>query len=79
MLRTEVKFLEQIWNHKRPPTAKDILKKEKKTGGINPRFQYKTTKLQSSNSMVLAQKQMHGSVNRTEPRKRPMIIWSANL
>ena len=66
----------------KPQIARGMLKKKAKVGGITiPQLQ---ALLQSchhhQDSMVLAQKQTHRSVEQNrEPRNRPSALWSTNL
>ena len=76
----EQKFLQFIWKHKRIRIAKAILRKKNRTGGITlPDFRlyYKAT---YKNSMILAQKQKHRSMEwDRKPRNKPTHLWSVNL
>ena len=58
-----------------------ILRKKNKAGNIMlPDFGLHVTKLRNQNSMILAQKQIHRSMEQNrEPRNKPTHRWSINL
>ena len=70
-----------IWKHMRPQIAKEILKKEKwNCRNQAPWFQTTLQSYSHQNSMVLAQRQTHRSLEQDrKPRNKPMHLWSINL
>ena len=73
-----------IWNYKRPRIAKEILreKKKKKQGKRHnsPRLQTISQSYSNQNSVVLAQKEIHGSMEQNrDPRNKPIHLWSINF
>lgn len=71
-------ILNTVWKQKKCRTYKMILRRKTKLeASLIPISNYKT-KLQSSNSMVIAQKQTHKSMNR-EPRNEHTLLGTINL
>ena len=77
---TELKqiILNIVWKQRKSRTVKMILRRRTKLEvSLIPISNYKT-KLQSSNSMVIAQKQTHKSMNR-DPRNEHTLLGTINL
>ena len=71
-------ILNIVWKQKKSRTVKMILRRKTKLEvSLIPISNYKT-KLQSSNSMVIAQKQTHKSMNR-ESRNEHTLLGTINL
>ena len=73
-------ILKLVWKHKRPWMAKIIWGKKKRAGEITPWLQTVTQSYSNQDSMVLAQKQPHRSMEQDrKPRNKSTHLWSINL
>ena len=73
-------ILKLVWKYKRPWIAKIIWGKKKRAGGITPWLQTVTQSYSNQNSMVLAQKQTHRSMEQDrKPRNKSTHLRSINL
>ena len=74
-------YLRFVWNQKRPRIARGILKKENHIWGHhNARFQVVLQSCGHQDSVVLAQKQTHRSMEQNrEPRSGPSTLWSTTI
>ena len=63
------------------PNSQNILEKEEQSWRYHtPSFQTILQSYSNQNSMVLAQKQTHSSMEQNRgPRNKPMPLWSINL
>ena len=79
---TELKqnILKFVWKHKRPLTAKTILKKKMEMEESGCLSSDNITKLQLSKQHDMAQKQKYRSIGKDKkPRNKPKNLWSTNL
>ena len=73
-------ILKFVCNHKRPQNCQNNLEKEQSWRSHTPRLQTIVQSYSNQNSIVLAQKQTHRSMElNREPRNKPMHLWSINL
>ena len=74
-------ILRFVWDQKRPRIAGGIFKKENQTWGHhNARFQVVLQSCGHQDSVLLAQKQTHRSMEQNrESKSGPSILWSTNI
>ena len=69
-----------IWKHKRPPIANNLEKEDRSSRNQSPRPQTILRSYSNQDSLALAQKQIHRSVEQErKPRNKPMHLRSVNL
>ena len=73
-------ILKFMWNQNRPRIARAMLKKKAMLATSNSKLQALLQSCHHQDSMVLAQKQTHRSMEQNrEPRNRPSTLQSTNL
>ena len=73
-------ILQFIWSHKTPNCQSNLEKKEQNWRYHPLRLQTMLQNNSNQNSVVLAQKQKHRSMEQDrKPRDKPMHLWSTNL
>jgi len=72
-----------VWKYKKPQISRVILRKKNGTGGINLtdfRLYYTIQSYSHQDSMVLAQRQKHRSMEQNrKPRDKSLHLWTPHL
>ena len=72
-----------VWKYKKPQISRVILRKKNGTGGINLtdfRLYYTIQNYSHQDSMVLAQRQKHRSMEQNrKPRDKSLHLWTPHL